>query len=296
MLTSQHMLLEGLGGSRFRTYKGAGTSEPLGSKCGSRTTGTAGNMLLDRFRACGSRASSHGSACGNLRATALRQDYSVAEQYGGSEDPKVPFNRADPSAQKKIGSLNGRRRAALDDCMSLPLNAGAQALAAVDSIANTAAKLGCSPRIVSGWRSGRKIPNEGSRATIERVYGIARALWDKAASSEPTGPAAPPHAPEGVEARESAEARLQAQLARLRAQRADPELTERGRLELEKLELAASRALARAEGLELTERQILASVAWRRVCDRMVSALEPWPDAMRAVAAALDALDVRVAA
>jgi|ERR1041384_2475166 hypothetical protein len=175
--------------------------------------------------------------------------------------------------------------------MSLSLNAGAEALAAADSIANTAAKLGCSPRIVSGWRSGQKIPNERSRATIERAYGIARALWDKAPSGAPASGSAPPPPTSDTAARESAEARLRAQLTRLKEQRADPALTERGRLELEKLELAASRALARAEGLELSERKILSSVAWRRVRDRVVVALEPYPEAMRAVANALDALD-----
>jgi transcriptional regulator with XRE-family HTH domain len=109
--------------------------------------------------------------------------------------------------------------------MSLEPNAGAAALAAADTIEGAASKLGCSARQVSRLRSSQQLPNENTRRTIERVYGIPRRDWDRRAgapsSPADTPPPAAPQAPtEPLE--ESAETRLRAQMARLAAMRADP--------------------------------------------------------------------------
>jgi hypothetical protein len=175
--------------------------------------------------------------------------------------------------------------------MSLAPNQGATALAAVDTITATAAKLGCSTRQVSRWRSSQQLPDERSRETIERCYGIARGLWDRPVMAPSGGPADAPAAPEphtppsDAEAPpETAEARLRAQLERLRLQRQGA--TGRALVELEKLELQASRALARAEGVELDGRKIAKSRAWQTVEEVIIKALEPFPDAMVAVARA----------
>jgi hypothetical protein len=66
-------------------------------------------------------------------------------------------------------------------------------------------------------------------------------------------------------------------------------LTDRARVEVERLELSASRALSRAEGTELDGRVIVRSRAWHAVEEVITKALEPYPDAMLAVAQALDA-------
>jgi hypothetical protein len=42
------------------------------------------------------------------------------------------------------------------------------------------------------------------------------------------------------------------------------------------------------------ERMIRRSPSWRRIQDAVATALEPWPDAMLAVADALDALEERL--
>lgn len=183
--------------------------------------------------------------------------------------------------------------------MSLAPNVGAAALAEADTITATAATLGRSTRQVSRWRSSQQLPDEASRELIARAYGIPRGAWDRTVTptGAPTAPDAPSvSAPQPSALRETARQRLEAQIARLREQRQQPELSARNRIELEKLELAASSRLARLEGTELTNRQILASVAWARVSDCVVAALEPWPEAMRRVADALDALDAQAAA
>lgn len=179
--------------------------------------------------------------------------------------------------------------------MSLAPNQGAAALAAADTITETARKLGCSTRQVSRWRSSQQLPDERSRQTLERVYGIPRAAWDQPVAHIPTAPSSPAVAPLPPEplaaaagdgaAPESAEDRLRAQLERLRQQRETA--TGRQLVELEKLELAASRALARAEGVELDGRRIVKSRAWETIEVLITGALEPWPDALAAVARAL---------
>jgi hypothetical protein len=90
---------------------------------------------------------------------------------------------------------------------------------------------------------------------------------------------------------ERAEQRLREQMARLAAMRAGP-LSDTARVQVERLELAASRSLARLEALEdLTAERLMNSRVVEELQQRLVATLETYPEAMRAVALALESRD-----
>jgi hypothetical protein len=159
---------------------------------------------------------------------------------------------------------------------------GSEQLAASGTISVVAKTLGVADRTVAGWRAG-KAPNRASLESIERLLGIPTVAWSRVAgpAAAPTSPAtalAAATKPMAPGARQTAEERLREQLERLRAQREIEGLTERSRVELEKLELQASARLARLEGASgLTERQIMASPHLARYVDVMIAALRPHP-------------------
>jgi len=167
---------------------------------------------------------------------------------------------------------------------ALTLNAGAVALAATGRSTRDLARLfHKSHEAVRRWRSALSVPDADARAVLRRELGIDESAWDTIGATGATA-ATSTDTLTPATARE----RLEQQIERLRVARADPTASPRSRLDLEKLELQASRALAELEGAVLTERQILASGVWVRVRETVVTALEPWPDAMRAVADALE--------
>jgi hypothetical protein len=58
-----------------------------------------------------------------------------------------------------------------------------------------------------------------------------------------------------------------------------------------RLQLQMSDAIAKLSvftGVKLTHRMITASPLWQELCDVITSSLEPWPEAMQAVARAID--------
>lgn len=175
--------------------------------------------------------------------------------------------------------------------MTLPLNAGAVELVNAGKVTQVARRLNVSERTIAGWRSGARVPAEASRVQLETELGIPRALWDRPAVAREPAPAAPQPVtttPPAAGADE-ADRRLAVQLQRLAAMRVEPKISERGRLELEKLELQVTRAIARRDGLEdLTTARFMASKPFRDLMDRATAALQPWPEAMRALAAALE--------
>jgi hypothetical protein len=124
---------------------------------------------------------------------------------------------------------------------------------------------------------------------IQERLGIEVASWLVDAVLPPPGAAVERSAIEAPEGNQSALERLRTQITRLQAARAVPGLSDRARVDLERVELGASRELARLEGRDVTMNQILGSLHWRRLEGVMVTALEPWPDAMRAISAALKA-------
>lgn len=177
---------------------------------------------------------------------------------------------------------------------------GAEQLAAAGTISDVAKRLGVADRTVAGWRAGRS-PNRASQEAIERTLGIATTAWSRVATAHSPAPAVPPTSPATApsaavrpNARQTAEQRLREQLERLRIQREAPGLTERSRVELEKLELAASARLARLEGASgLTLRQVLASPHLRLALGAIEGVLHAAPLAAFEVINALELLEGR---
>lgn len=184
--------------------------------------------------------------------------------------------------------------------MTHSLSLGAEQLAAAGKVSDIAKTLGVAERTVAGWRAG-KAPNRASIESIERLLGIPTVAWSRVApaalptaAAPSTSPASAPLAPPQPSARQSAEARLREQLERLRAQRETPGLTERSRVELEKLELQASARLARLEGATgLTMRQVMASPHVVRIADEVLATLSDSPLELCAVLDALEKLEDR---
>lgn len=169
--------------------------------------------------------------------------------------------------------------------MTALITEGAEALRGAGSIGELTSKLGVDRRTVSAWRAGAKLPNPASRELMQRELAIPLSAWERRAAEPAAAAPAPPPQVEERPAAGSAEDRLRAQLERLRQQR--QAATGRTLVDLERLELAASRALARAEGVELDGRRIVRSRAWESIEVVIVRALEPWPQALAAVATAL---------
>lgn len=192
--------------------------------------------------------------------------------------------------------------------MTIRVSEGARLLAAAGSIEATAKATGFPVRSISGYRSGRRTPDGPHAAKLEAVLGVPVTAWGQAArepekreAAAPTSAAAAvsPGADEAHQAsetqadHESATHRLRAQMARLKARREAGGLTPAAAAGLERLELAASVALGKLEGAELTMGQILASAHWARLKGVLLDALEPHPLALAAVENALLALEGR---
>lgn len=155
-----------------------------------------------------------------------------------------------------------------------------------------ARRYGVSDATASRWISGGLVPSPRVRRRIFEDGGPEPGAWDVLI--------APPERPipvpvvEGAASPEATRAvadRLQAVVARILEGLAgadqDPDLL------LRDAEKAAGilTQLGKLTGATvLNERQILASPAWRRVEDSVVTALEPWPDAITAVRDALRGL------
>lgn len=167
-----------------------------------------------------------------------------------------------------------------------------------------AAKVGCSKTSVSLYRNARVVPNDDTKARIEAVYGIPFADWLRPLSSLASPLAAletrlPPEAKQdggslshtGVtaEALEMASAMLSEARALSAAVQSDPEATPGERARVLSSCMSTVTAAGKLLGLtaEIDERKIRKTPAWRRIEDRIVEALRPWPAALRALAEAL---------
>jgi hypothetical protein len=184
--------------------------------------------------------------------------------------------------------------------MSLPQNQGAAALLVADTIAGTVAKVHCSSRNVSRWRSSQQLPGADAMAAMQKAYGISPQLWGRKVEQRtpyvPVGPSdassASPPPSAGTTPEDTAERRLRSQIERLATMRSDPLLTDRARVDIERLELGASRELARLKGeLGITAAMIMRCPYWDRIEERITEALTPWPEARRCVADAISELD-----
>ncbi len=149
---------------------------------------------------------------------------------------------------------------------------------------------------IDAWKAGRRSPEEGAAILIhEKWDGPSPQDWRTPIPSAPASPSAPPPPLEPVTPEAVADEAatllqhvrtLQRRLTDVSAQEA-AELPAQIRM-AESISSVISR-LGQVSGSRITERAILASPHWAELEAVMVRALEPWPDAMRAVADALEA-------
>jgi hypothetical protein len=152
---------------------------------------------------------------------------------------------------------------------------------------------------IGAWKTGDRSPPEGARNAIAAIATqlkkpVPPVWWDEPIPESAAALiAAVPVQPATPELVASEADELLAQIRTVRARLVndplgDPNIQAR---QLAQLAAAASQlGKLTAVGLVLSERQILSSPNWTRIEDAIVSALSPWPDAMRAVADSLNQL------
>lgn len=171
------------------------------------------------------------------------------------------------------------------------LSNGALALRKSGKTQSEIARLcGVSRQTVSRWWNGDKLPAPEQRARLE-VLGLALAeQWIQGGASRKAavrpvpvedGPALPP-------GQLNTRGELVAQATRLRALLSQ-DLTASAAIQVERALSQTLGAVARLDGVQITETTIVRHPAHRRVMAVIFSALEPYPDAARAVADALKA-------
>jgi transcriptional regulator with XRE-family HTH domain len=164
------------------------------------------------------------------------------------------------------------------------LRASGASLAAIAKAANRS-----KPAAVA-WRSGKALPDAESRAALAIAFAIPPAAWELASSAEaaqPEPPSSAMAAPAG-----STAAQVDALLSSVRADRAGPGVSAAQRAKLASLEgtLLGLKARLEADAREAEDR-LSESPAFQRFQATLRAALQPYPDAARAVVAALEAVD-----
>lgn len=159
---------------------------------------------------------------------------------------------------------------------------------------------------VQAWRDGDRSPNSAMRMRIRDVakerFGVELPdeAWDERVPAAELQAAVPPprevrnvaQAVPGADDTATIAAQLLASIRDLQARMHDPNEPPLGiekEASLMQQLTASAERLGRFTGVKLTERQILGSPLWGLLLERIMGALEPWPDAMRAVSKALEA-------
>src|SRR5881394_1905746 len=82
----------------------------------------------------------------------------------------------------------------------IKINEGARLLSSAGTIEGTSIAVGVTPRTISLWRSGSKLPSQGARRRLQEAFGIHPETWDRrqpqAPHEAPTSP--PPPADDGA--------------------------------------------------------------------------------------------------
>jgi hypothetical protein len=149
---------------------------------------------------------------------------------------------------------------------------------------------------ISNWQRGEGAPPDPVRERIFEAGGPEPGAWDEVWAP----PAAETQLPEDEPAEATAEdtARvavgLLVEIRKLQRELASPgataDMTIDQRVRMVDALASAADKLGKHTGIKLTTRQILASPLWAEVLSAVTLALEPYPDAMRAVADSLDNL------
>lgn len=151
-----------------------------------------------------------------------------------------------------------------------------------------------SPQSISKYERGETLPHSELRERIADAGGPDPDAWDepavKPAALASLGPLA-----SATAADTATEADLL--LAEIRKLRQDPnveqlDVAQKGRL-LQSLTAMVDK-LGHHTGTKITERQILDAPPFLVVVDRLIEALEPWPEAMRAARDAISELKAKL--
>lgn len=161
-----------------------------------------------------------------------------------------------------------------------------------------ATRWGISPQSVSKYQRGETLPSSELRERIADVGGPDPDSWDEAiVAGAPTSGALAALGPSrGVTADDTA---TEAELLRASIRKMHAELNGASDLDLgQRTRIAASLTamvdkLGHHTGVKLTERQMRDSPIFVAMWDRVVEALELWPEAMLAAADAIDELKAK---
>lgn len=154
---------------------------------------------------------------------------------------------------------------------------------------------GASKSSVSAWRRGDTPPSNAMKERIFELGGPDPDAWDEPCDVAPNLALAPlgQLTPATSDDTATEAALLLADIRSLRQGlgSSDLDVAQRGRL-LANLAAMVDK-LGHHTGVKLTTRQILDSPHFIVVADRIIEALEPWPEAMRACADAIDELKAK---
>lgn len=132
-------------------------------------------------------------------------------------------------------------------------------------------KLDVSHTAVGKWLRGSATPTHAMQLKIEATFGIALPLWKRRAVVQAALPT-PRTASDSSGDQLTAHDRLVKLLARVDAARKEEGPSTTALRELDKLELSAIRELARADGSDLTEEQLIAHPAF----DDLIQRITKW--------------------
>lgn len=175
------------------------------------------------------------------------------------------------------------------------LSAGAQALRASGKTATEIGRIAHKTRqAATKWLNDLSTPDDEAQLLLEAAGLATRAQWCGEVAGDGQGggnvkeASRTPTVPEPVQVHGSTRDALVAQRGRLEGLLATP-LPTGQRVDAERALSATLVALQRLDGTQITESTIVRHPCTKQVLGAVLAALEPWPDAVRAVAEALHA-------
>ena len=192
-----------------------------------------------------------------------------------------------------------RRPSPASPASPAPRTEGQRLLMAVpNSLGEIAVRLGVAKQSVHGWRTGRKSPAPGARLKLRDLYGVPAESWDLAPTTGTTTPAAaspsaPPVRPRPP-SRTGTLGEVEDLLDNIRAERATPGMlaSERARLSDSEAKLLTLKARLERERELVEDRIVREHPKWRRIKEAMFAVLKPHPEIARAIAKAIEDLQL----
>jgi len=161
-----------------------------------------------------------------------------------------------------------------------------------------AAKLGVDQSLVARWGTGERVPTPAQRKLLRAELGIQISAWDKPPEAAPRVVPPPDEFKStplnGVSFRVETQ-RLYDEVIRLRQRAEGYREANDDRMYMKALREAAIQQtlLGRLLGVttQISEERILRMPAFRHLIDRVLSAVAPWPEALRAIIETLEVLE-----